>query len=128
MSAAQRQAWDAEAALRDRLTTDLPPAMRARDATAIAAIRTVIAALDNAGAVALSGPEAPAKGQSGDVPRRDLSPDDIQAILAREIAERRAAMTDYEAGGRPDAADRLRAEVAIIASYADTGFADPARR
>ena len=105
------------------MAADLRPALRARDAVAIAAIRSLIAALDNAGAVPLGDPGAPARGQSGDVLRRDLSPADLQALIAREVAEREAAILDYEAGRRPDAADRLRAEVEIIARYAE---ADPA--
>ena len=117
MSDARPRAFDAETALRARLAADLRVALKARDAVAIPVLRSLIAALDNAGAVPTDGRYTPVFGLSGDVPRRDLSSTDIAGLLAAEAAERRAAIAAYESGGRQDAADRLRVELLIIARY-----------
>jgi uncharacterized protein YqeY len=51
------------------------------------------------------------------VPRKALGQSDIDAVLGREIAERLSAAQEIERAGRPDRADILRAEAAIIARY-----------
>jgi uncharacterized protein YqeY len=117
LTAAENPAYAAEAALRSGLTAGLRQAMLARDAVAIAAIRSLVAAVDNAGAVPLEGLNATVVGRSGDVARRVLSADDLAAVLEGEAEERRAAIATYEMGGRGDAADRLRAELRVIDRY-----------
>lgn len=107
----------AETAVRARLTAELPKALRARDSATVAALRSMIAALDNAGAVPATHSSLPIAGPARDVPRRVLSAGDIDAVLAREFAEREAAIADYERGRRSDAADRLRLECAVIARH-----------
>ncbi len=111
--------WAAEDALRGRLAADLRAALKSRDAAATSAIRTLAAALDNAGAVAVDPDRkyVPTAGPSVEVTRRTLSEADLAAIIAREIAERERAIADYEAGSRKDAADRLRADIAVIGRY-----------
>jgi uncharacterized protein len=67
--------------LRDLLRRDLGTALKARDAEAVAALRTTIAAIDNAEAV-----DTTTIGVgSTEVPRRDLSMDDARAILHNHI-------------------------------------------
>ena len=55
---------------------------------------------------------------SGEVARRTLDAEAIEAALSAEAASRRAAANDYERHGRADDADRLRGEAALIESYA----------
>jgi uncharacterized protein YqeY len=110
-------AYAAEMAMRARLAGDLKTALRARDIAATAALRSMIAALDNAGAVPAAPGILPTMGLSRDAPRRVLSAEDIDAVLGRELGERHAAIADYENGGRKDAADRLRAEIEVIARH-----------
>jgi uncharacterized protein YqeY len=112
-----------------RLRRALPPALKARDRAAVAALRSALAAIDNAQAV--EAPPAPRSGGvvagavtglgAGDAPRRELSQGDIAAIVRAEVADRRAAAADYERAGQVDAAARLTAEADVLAAH----LADP---
>lgn len=123
---------DLTALLRHHLTA----ALRARDSATIAALRSALSAIANAEAVpAPAGPRPATQNArvagtvagvgSAESDRRLLSPDDIRAVIAREIADRRSAAGEYEQRGHPDAAARLRAEAAALSAVvaADpTGF------
>ena len=116
---------DAASALHARLRRALPPALKARDQVAVAALRSALAAVDNARAV--EAPPAPRSGGvvagavtglgAGDAPRRELSEGDIAAIVRAEVADRRAAAADYERAGQVDAAARLTAEADVLAAH-----------
>jgi uncharacterized protein YqeY len=113
---------DTGSVLHQRLRGALPPALKARDQVAVAALRSALAAIDNAQAV--EAPPAPRLGGvvagavpglgAGEAPRRELSEDDIVAIVRAEVADRLAAAADYERAGRVDAAVRLRAEADVL--------------
>lgn len=115
--------------LRARLKTALTTAMKARERDTAAALRSVLGALDNAEAVAA--PEPPVGGDSpiagalsglgaGEAARRELTHDDISAVVTAEIAELRANADDYERLGHTDRATGLRAGAdaieAVVAS------------
>ena len=106
------------AALKERLRADLKTAMQARATDDVRLLRTVIAAVDNAEAV--PGEQKNIQRAFGDpggeVARRELADADLAALLDREIEERLAAASGYDAS-RPDLAARLRAEAALIAGY-----------
>ena len=102
--------------------------MKARDPVAVAALRSAIAAIDNAEAadVMLAPPSRTSSGHvvggvpglgSAEVRRRDLSDADVRAIVSAEVHERIAAARDLETLGRKDAADRLRREAAVLGPY-----------
>lgn len=114
--------------MRDRLRQDLAAALKARDRAATAALRSTIAAIENAEAVdpghagtlpASSSHIAGASAGVGssDVPRRELTAADLQAIVRREIDDRRRAAREYTELGRTEAADRLSAEADVLARY-----------
>lgn len=97
--------------------------MKARDSAAVAALRSVLGAIDNADAPdSDSAPEVQAGViaggvvglGAGEVARRELSTVELEAILHREVAERRAAVIGYRAGGQADAASTLEAEALVI--------------
>ena len=108
------------AALRD----DLVAAMKARRRDAVTALRTAIAAIDNAEALTAlevtptlgDGPIAGATTGLGssEAQRRVLSAPDVVALVEAEIAERRAASEEIEEAGRPDRAADLRREADVI--------------
>jgi hypothetical protein len=111
--------------LRERLRIALTAAMKARDATAVAALRATLGAIDSAEAVEPSRVEA---GDSpianavdglgaGDVPRRDLTEQVITEIVLSEIRERSAASDDYARAGQTDRATRLRDEVDVLTAF-----------
>jgi putative acetyltransferase len=110
--------------LRLRLRGALTAAMRSRDRIAVSALRSTLAAIDNAEAVAApetttvsEGPIAGARSGLGatEVPRVPLSESDVVAIVRVEIADRRAAAAFYAQRGRADVADRLQDEAAVLA-------------
>jgi len=112
--------------MRDALRRDLVAAMRSRDAIAVSALRSAIAALDNAEAVAVDTTTAtPSSRVAGAVvglgateaPRRELSPADVAAVLRREIAERIDAAEEATRLGQPDHAKRFRAEAHVLQRY-----------
>ena len=129
--------------LRDRLSRALPTAMKARDRPAMTALRSALAAIDNAGAVdptqAASTGSGP--GHSGlgaaraahpelagtvagvgatEVDRRSLSQAQMDEIVRTEIADRETAATGYERAGQREHAERLRAEAKILLSHLNT--------
>lgn len=109
--------------LRTRLRTHLTVAMRERDRPSTNALRSVLAALDNAEAVpagswAVAGSEHVAGAVvgvgAGERPRRQLTPDEERAVVARELAEMRASAEQLLTAGQPDrAAELLRGAGAV---------------
>ena len=118
-------------AIRDRLHQALRDAMRARDRAAASALRSALAALDNAGAVppgpgpaAASGPHfagAVAGLGAGEAPRRGLAAGESEQIVRAEIAEREAAAAGYAQAGHGEQARRLRKEACLLASVIEPG-------
>ena len=120
--------------VRSRLQSALRAAMKERDAAAMSALRSALAAIDNAAAVPVSGQRpsaAPSRaapsenvpiagGVAGlgaaEVARRAVTEEEAAAIAAAEAADRRAAARDYRAAGRADRADRLLSEARAIES------------
>ena len=88
--------------LRERLRDDLKTAMRARDAVRRDTIRLVEAAVKNA--------EIEKRGA-------ELSDQDVQAILQRQVKQRQDSIEQYEQADRSDLADIERAEIAVIEAY-----------
>jgi uncharacterized protein YqeY len=121
--------------LRDRLRTALRVAMRARDGAAVAALRSAIAAVDNAGAVTAQAPPTGAPSApsatcadvagalaglgAGEVPRRELTEPEVADLIRAEVTDRLAAAGDYQRSGRAERADRLRREAAALTAVLD---------
>ena len=113
---------DAAEAMRRRLRERLQSALRARDALTAAVMRTTIAAIDNAQAVALAQPDARYQvrtfGEAGvEVPRRELAQADVDALLAAEVAQRLETAHQFERHGQGAAAARLRDEASVLERY-----------
>ena len=114
-------------ALRAALRRDLASAMKARELGAVSALRTAIAAIDNAEAVpasdkgqaTTSGHIAGARAGVGaaEAARRDLSGSQQQAILRDQVTGYTTEADRYDALGRPDAARRLRAQARLLSAY-----------
>ena len=118
-------------AMLGRLRKALTAARKSGDAAATAALRSALATIDNAGAVPDAvAPKPPGTSAiagaviglgSGDVPRRELGASAVRGLLQIEVDERLKAADEYEALGRPDRAERLRVEAAVL-----LGFLGPA--
>ncbi|MGE3138276.1 MAG: hypothetical protein AB7I08_03370 [Thermoleophilia bacterium] len=113
--------------LRTRLRADLTAAMKARRPEAVSALRSALAAIDNAEAVEAAA--APIEESSPHVAgareglgaaearRRVLSLDEVLALLRAEVDERLAEADRYDARDQAAAAGRLRDEAGVIAAY-----------
>ena len=118
-------------ALRDALRAGLTAALKTRDADARDALRTAIAAVDNAEAVAAPDGLPPASSAriagavsglgAAEAPRRRLSAADLREILRAQVAEQTQEAERYEALGQPDAARRLRARARTLTAYLAEG-------
>jgi hypothetical protein len=102
-------------------------ALKARDAEALAALRTAIAAIDNAEAIATTDARRPvtsadiAGASSGvgstEAVRQSLSPGQLRDIVREQITEYAREADRYDALGQPDAAYRLRHRARILADH-----------
>lgn len=111
--------------VRARMRADLTTAIKSRDRVSITALRSALAAIDNAEAVAvdrsapttsLSEHVAGAAGPS-EVARRDLTEAEIIGLVVAELDERDIAATEYENAGRLDRAATIRAEADALRGY-----------
>lgn len=115
--------------LRQRLHDALATAMKARDRTAVAALRSTLAAIDNAQAIDrpatmdrnLAIEQIPAGAGATDVARRTLTESQVEQIVRAELSERRAAAHHYDQTGQPERARRLREEIRILSRHLPGG-------
>jgi uncharacterized protein YqeY len=89
--------------LKSRLRADLTTAMKARDELRTATLRMVLTAVS---AEEVSGKES-----------RELTDDDVQAVLRREAKKRREAAEAFAGAGRSEQAAREQAEGEVLAGY-----------
>lgn len=118
---------DGVEAIRAGMRKDLVIALKARATETAAALRTAIAALDNAEAVDAS--EIPAASQDGpvagasvglgssEVARRSLSAADARSVVGAVIAEYLDEAQGYESMGRGEDAQRLRRQAETLRSH-----------
>lgn len=113
--------------MKEALRSALTQALRSRDGVAVAALRSALAAVDNAeapdaGLAPEPGSNARVAGPmvglgATEVARRRLSAAEVQRILMGEIADRDRAVETYRQAGRADRADRLSAEADVLRPY-----------
>ncbi|WP_033291948.1 GatB/YqeY domain-containing protein [Amycolatopsis jejuensis] len=111
--------------MRANLRDELKTALKNRNRVAITALRSALAAIDNAEAVPVS-PGADGKAGNehvvgaavglgaAEAMRRHLTEEDICTIVNREVDERTSAADEYERLGRTEQAEQLRAEAAVL--------------
>ncbi|MEU4691782.1 GatB/YqeY domain-containing protein [Actinoplanes sp. NPDC023714] len=89
--------------LKDRLTDDLHTAMKARDELTTSTLRMALSAVRTA---EVAGDEA-----------RDLSDDEVLAVLTKEAKKRREAAAAFSGAGRADQAAKETAEGEVLDRY-----------
>jgi uncharacterized protein len=108
--------------LRERMRGALRTAMKARDRVALGALRSALAAIDNAEAVEVD-PSAgrnlaieltPIGPGAAEAQRRVLTEAEVEDIVRAEAAAREASAADFETAGRPERAEQLRAEARVL--------------
>jgi uncharacterized protein YqeY len=114
--------------LRHRLREALAVAIKGRDRLSTSVLRATLGAIENAEAVpadvaAAGGPGSlaiewsPVGVGAAEVARRVLTEDDVHVIVRAELAEREQAADTYLGAGRPEQAERLRAEIEVLAAF-----------
>jgi uncharacterized protein len=98
------------ATLKVRLEQDLRAAMKARDELVTSTLRMALAAVHTA---EVAGTAA-----------RELSDDEVLAVLAKEAKKRREAAAAYAAARRDDLATKERAEEDVLTAYLPAQLTD----
>lgn len=96
--------------LKDRLTADMRTALKARDELTTSTLRMALAAIGN----------AEVAGEA----KRELSDEEVLAVLTRETKKRREAATAFADAGRTEQADRERAEGEVLERYLPRQLSD----
>ncbi|BCJ71565.1 GatB/YqeY domain-containing protein [Catellatospora bangladeshensis] len=89
--------------LKERLTEDMRAAMKSRDEVVTSTLRMALAAV---GVVEVSGKA-----------KRELSDDEVLAVIAKEAKKRREAEVAFADAGRTEQAAKERAEEEVLARY-----------
>ncbi len=96
--------------LKDTIQADMVAAMKAHDELTKSTLRMAVAAIKNE---QVAGTEA-----------RELSDDEVLALLNREVAKRRDSAEAYTAGNRPELAAKELAEVEVLQRYLPAALTD----
>ena len=95
-------------ALTERIRTELTESMKARDAARTSTLRMLQSALKN---------EQIDKGH-------ELSDEEAQAVIRRAVKQRQDSIEQYEKGGRPELAEKERAEMKLLEVYLPAQMSD----
>jgi uncharacterized protein YqeY len=105
-----------------QLRGDLRAALAERRTSEVEVLRSLLGALDQAEAVPVatagSGHVSFRFGDPGaEVPRKQLSPEDVRAVIVKERDELLAAADEYADRGREDIAAGFRLKAALVERY-----------
>ncbi|KYH43604.1 GatB/YqeY domain-containing protein [Branchiibius sp. NY16-3462-2] len=96
--------------LKETLRADLTTAIKSRDQVSAATLRMTLASISN-------------QEVAGDA-HRDLSDDEVLAVITKEAKKRREAAAAYDDAKRPELADGERAELAVLEGYLPEQLSD----
>ena len=102
--------------LEERISNEMKDAMRAHDNVTRDALRLLLAAIKNAHIPAAieSGYQDESVPPTGPV---SLSDGDVEAIIQKQVKQRRDSIAEYEKASRKDLADKERAELEVYERY-----------
>src|SRR3954470_21522469 len=92
-----------------RIDSDLKDAMRAKDANRLGVLRMLKSALKYA-AIEKSGAEG------------ELDEAEATAVIRKQVKQRQDSIESFEKGGRPELAEKEKAELAILSGYLPAGM------
>jgi uncharacterized protein len=96
--------------LKQALREDLTSAMKSRDQVAVSALRMALTAVTTA---EVSGKQA-----------RELSDDEVVAVLVRELKQREEAAADFRRGGREPSARAEEEQADVLRRYLPAALSD----
>jgi len=107
-----------------QLREALRAALKSRDKVAASALRSALAAIENAGAIDVPAArrgqaieESPLGPGAAEAERRALTEADVARIVRAEIADRDLAAVAYQQAGHVERAARLRAEADVLRGH-----------
>ncbi|MFN5099245.1 MAG: GatB/YqeY domain-containing protein [Burkholderiaceae bacterium] len=94
--------------LKEKLSEDMKAAMRAKESEKLATIRLINAAI-----------------KQREVDERiELGDDQVLSVIEKMIKQRQDSITQFEAGGRQDLADKEKSEITVLAAYMPAQMSD----
>ena len=96
--------------LKQQISTDLTTAMKARDKVTSSTLRMVMTAIQNA---QVAGDSA-----------KELTDDEVLAVITKEGKKRRDAIAEYEKAGRAELAAAEQAELEVLEAYLPQQLSD----
>jgi len=94
--------------LKEKLSEDMKAAMRAKEGEKLATIRLINAAI-----------------KQREVDERiELGDHQVLSVIEKMIKQRKDSITQFEAGGRQDLADKEKAEIVVLAAYMPAQMSD----
>ena len=96
--------------LKQQISTDLTTAMKARDKVTSSTLRMVMTAIQNAQV-------------AGDA-AKELTDDEVLAVITKEGKKRRDAIAEYEKAGRAELAAAEQAELQVLEAYLPQQLSD----
>ncbi len=94
--------------LKEKLSEDMKAAMRAKESERLATIRLINAAI-----------------KQREVDERvELGDDQVLSVIEKMIKQRKDSITQFEAGGRQDLADKEKSEITVLAAYMPAQMSD----
>lgn len=97
-----RVSFEGMSALKEQIRADLKEAMKAKEKERTSTIRMLLAAIQTA---------------ETEGAKHEVTDEDIQKIIAREVKKRRESAEIYAQNGREDLAENELAEAEILSSY-----------
>ena len=94
--------------LKEQITEDMKAAMRAKDMERLGTIRLLTAAMK----------------QKEVDERIELTDTHVLAIIEKMIKQRKDSISQFEAGGRQDLADKEKAELDVLSTYMPAALSD----
>ena len=94
--------------MQPRIEEDLKAAMKSGDKRRVGTLRLLLSALKNEKIQA----------------QRELTGEEVEAVLRRAVKQRRDSIEQYARGGRQDLVDAETAELAILEEYLPKGLSD----
>lgn len=99
--------------LRTRISTDIKTAMKARDQLTLSTLRLIHAAVKDR--------DIAMRGEGED---REMTDQEITAILSKMVKQRHESARAYEEGGRLELVERELAEIGVIENYLPRQLSD----
>lgn len=103
--------------IRERLKIGLKAAMKARQHEVVSVLRSALSAIDNAEAVPLDASMVAVVGKLNEVARKELSEEQMRAIVQTEADALKSSIADYQTLGKAEEAEQLQTQWEALNQY-----------